>query len=134
MGPDRRVAFRLTRVLLGGARAVGYSAAQLASCLDVSVDSVRNRGASDGWVTAGQVTLLTGIPPDELAQWHDAGAVTRRCRDDAGQDCYLASELIRRLAQARTRDAEFQFSGRQMTPGGDLADGRVVDRGAENVD
>jgi hypothetical protein len=93
-GSDRRVAFRLTRVLLGGARAAGHNAAQLAACLDLSASAVRDRGGADGWVPAASLAPLAGPSEAQLQRWHEAGLLAHRSRDAAGQDCYLASELI----------------------------------------
>jgi hypothetical protein len=105
-GPDRRAAFRLTRVLLGGARAAGHNAAQLAACLGLTANAVRDRCGSDGWVRVTQLSAVSGVPEPQWAQWHEAGQLTQHCRDDAGQDCYLASEVIGALSRQTAGSAD----------------------------
>jgi hypothetical protein len=71
----------------------------LAESLGISVGSVRNRGSSDGWIAADVFAELTDLSPDTVDSWIADGMLPSRATDEAGRDCYLASELI----YARTR-------------------------------
>jgi hypothetical protein len=96
VGERRRPAFRLTRSLLGGARAAGYPAGLLASCLGVSVGSVRTRG-SDGWIPAAAFAELAGLAIGDIHDWVRRGQLTETRAGAAGEDLYLASDLVRAL-------------------------------------
>ncbi|MCU1658870.1 MAG: hypothetical protein JWO57_3526 [Pseudonocardiales bacterium] len=98
-GDSRIPAFRLTRSLLGGARHAGYTPARLAEGLGISVGSVRNRGSSDGWIAADVFAELTDLSPDTVDSWIADGMLPSRATDEAGRDCYLASELIYALTR-----------------------------------
>lgn len=97
VGEQRRAAFRLTRALLGGARRAGYSAPRLAECLGLSLSSVRSRSGSDGWVSASAITQLADLAAGMIEQWQVGGLLPTTNVDQAGQSCYLASDLIRAL-------------------------------------
>jgi hypothetical protein len=101
-GDQRRSAFALTRALLGGARRAGYSAPRLSACLGVSLPSVSTRSGSDGWISAAAITRLADLPPGTVEQWQRAGLLTAANVDQAGQPCYLASELIHALTVHHT--------------------------------
>lgn len=96
-GSQRRFAFRVTRTLLGGARRAGYTPAQLAALLDVSIASVQTRGGSDDLIPGDTFAQLTGLDQALLDQWRQTGALPAPVRDDQGRDCYPASDLIRAL-------------------------------------
>jgi hypothetical protein len=97
VGEHRRPAFRLTRALLGGAHRAGYSAACLAECLGLSLSSVRSRSGSDGWVSALAITQLADLAAGTVELWQAEGLLPSTVLDQAGQSCYLASDLIRAL-------------------------------------
>jgi hypothetical protein len=69
VGAGRVAAFRLTRALLGGARAAGYSVRQLADCLAVSPSSMRARCYSDDWVNEAVFAELAGLDAAVVQQW-----------------------------------------------------------------
>jgi hypothetical protein len=67
VGADRRVAFRLTRAVLGAAHASGVTFDQLADALSVSASSVRTRvSRTEVVISAWGVEELTGFTPAEL--------------------------------------------------------------------
>jgi hypothetical protein len=68
-GADRRAAHRLTRAVLGSARADGVPLHQLADCLGVTVGSTRGRAMrTDTTVSAAAIESLTGHTPAELRE------------------------------------------------------------------
>jgi hypothetical protein len=87
-GQDRIAAYRLTRALLGGARAAGFSAPVLAQCLGVRVSTLQGRAYSDGWVKA------TDIGNDAIRRWRRSGRLPRQIKDETGSTCYRASDLL----------------------------------------
>lgn len=95
VGAQRRRAFWLTRTLIAGARVAGYTSADLARCLGISVVSVRDRRGNDGWVRASEVRMLTGWSATRVRQWQRSADLTQCHRDATGEECYLASDLIR---------------------------------------
>jgi hypothetical protein len=101
-GDQRRSAFALTRALLGGARRAGYSAPRLSACLGISLPSVRSRSGSDGWISATDIDRLAEPAPGTIEHWRRAGLLTAANVDQAGQPCYLASELIYALTVHHT--------------------------------
>lgn len=59
-GPNRRRAFRNTRHLLGGMRALGIPTHVLADALDVTVQSARARARTDGPIRLDDFRQLIG--------------------------------------------------------------------------
>lgn len=101
-GANRIEAFRLTRALIGGARDLGYSAADLATCLGVRVSTLEGRTERAAWINAAAFAELAGIRLDTIGRW-------RRCRrlpeprvEDA-RPFYRASDLLGALIAAGAR-------------------------------
>jgi hypothetical protein len=99
-GEQRIPAFRLTRSLLGGARAAGFPNAVLAQCLGTTVQSVRTRGGSDGWIAATTFADLAGLPVEFVRAWTADGLLPSRTVDVLGNDCFPASDLVRALIRS----------------------------------
>lgn len=96
-GAERRAAFGLTRVLLGGARAAGFGPKLLAECMGLSISSINSRAHRDGWVTLELFAELAGLDVAAMSDWDMAGLIPSRAGDEDGRQCHLASELIRAL-------------------------------------
>jgi hypothetical protein len=99
-GEHRIPAFRLTRSLLGGARAAGFPNAVLAHCLGTTVQSVRTRGGSDGWIAATTFADLADLPIDVVRAWTADGLLPAQTVDVLGTDCFAASDLVRALIRS----------------------------------
>jgi hypothetical protein len=99
-GEHRVPAFRLTRSLLGGARAAGFPTAVLAHCLGTTVQSVRTRGGSDGWIAATTFADLAGLPIEVVRAWTADGLLPPQTVDGLGTDCFPASDLVRALIRS----------------------------------
>jgi hypothetical protein len=99
-GEHRIPAFRLTRSLLGGARAAGFPNAVLAHCLGTTVQSVRTRGGSDGWIAASTFADLAGLPVKVVRAWTADGVLPAQTTDVLGNDCFPASDLVRALLRS----------------------------------
>jgi len=97
-GPDRLPALQRTRYLIAGVRSAGYPDALIAEHLDITVDSVRTRGGSDGWIAAEDFAALAEVTLDTIGQWAADGLLLTAATDGAGRRYYAASELIRALA------------------------------------
>lgn len=68
-GAHRRPAFRLTREVIGAALDEHVSITELATCLDVTVGSVRGRAERTGaTITAAAISSLTGLTPRRINQ------------------------------------------------------------------
>jgi hypothetical protein len=93
-GEHRIPAFRLTRSLLGGARAAGLPNAVLAQCLGTTVQSVRTRGGSDGWIVATTFADLAGLPVEVVRAWIADGLLPPPTVDVLGNDGFPASDLV----------------------------------------
>jgi hypothetical protein len=113
-GAQRRAAFGLTRVLLGGARAAGFGPKLLAECMGLSISSINSRAHRDGWVTPELFAELAGLDVDAMSDWDMAGLIPSRARDDDGRQCHLASELIRALVGAGSGRSQIS-TARQMS-------------------
>ena len=92
-GAQRRPAFRLTRVLLGGAYEAGFSPSLLAGCLGVTPDAIRTRCVADGWVSREDAARIAGIDAETLDAWEAQG----RLPTGGVGGAILASELVSAL-------------------------------------
>lgn len=92
-GPLRFPAYRLTRHLLAGVRFAGYSDTAIAERLGVSLETVRTRGASDGWVTGPDFAAVAGIDLADIEHWRAEGRLPTGTVFD-GLRYYPASELV----------------------------------------
>jgi hypothetical protein len=100
-GPQRRVAWRTTRQLLGAVIEAGYPASVVARCLNISAGEVRARATADGWLAVSTIAELTGFSADVFADWHETGLMPT-CRLGPGEEPhYPAVELIDVLASVR---------------------------------
>jgi hypothetical protein len=93
-GPVRRRAFRNTRHLLGGMRALGVPSRFLADALDVTVRSVRTRAETDGLIRVDDFQSLSGLPVRVVGS---ANGAPQRAgwTDTDGEALHHASALIR---------------------------------------
>jgi hypothetical protein len=98
-GPERWAAFRLTRLMIAGARITGYTDAAVAECVGISLQAVRSRGGSDGWIDAEKFAALTGLDVSVIDQWAADGLLRLTATDDDGRHHYAASELITALSR-----------------------------------
>ena len=91
-GPERRPAFRLTRIVIAAAIDNGITAHDIATCLDTSADAVRGRiTRSDASLTAAMVRQLTGLSPVQI----ERRARVQLKPTPAGH--YLTSDIVRLL-------------------------------------
>lgn len=102
-GEQRIPAFRITRSLIAGTRSAGYTNAQVAACLGMTVTGVRARGGSDGWIAAEDFAELADLPIDTIERWAETELLPHAAADAAGQRYYLASELMRALVGLAAR-------------------------------
>jgi hypothetical protein len=92
-GPGRREAFRLTRAVLGAARANGVPLDQLADCMGVSIGSARGRATrTDLSLSATQVEQLTGQTAAELSHLCDVAL-----EPITGSADYHVNDVVRTL-------------------------------------
>jgi hypothetical protein len=98
VGEQRIPAFRVTRALIAGTRSVGYTDAQVAECLGMKVSGVRARGGSDGWIAVDDFGDLADLPTETIERWAAAGVLLNAATDTTGHRYYLASELMRAVA------------------------------------
>jgi hypothetical protein len=98
-GELRIPSFRLTRYLIAGLRFAGYSDSQIAASLDMKLDAVRGRGASDGWLAAADFAEMADLGLGVIDRWATAGLLPHTITDDTEHRYYPASELIRALEQ-----------------------------------
>jgi hypothetical protein len=102
-GQQRLPALRLTRYLIAGVRFAGYPDALIAEHLNVTLDSVRTRGGSDGWVAAEDYAVLADVTVGTIEQWAAAGLLPNEATDETGRRYYAASELVRALDRGDDR-------------------------------
>ncbi|MGJ4845266.1 hypothetical protein [Leifsonia sp. Le1] len=93
-GPGRRVAYRTTRHLLGGAVQLGHTNAAIAASLGASSNSIRLRSTVDGLITAEDFAAVAGIPEAHILRWDQAGFIRQEGPDIGGTCGYRASALL----------------------------------------
>jgi hypothetical protein len=97
-GAQRRVAWRTTRELLGGALAAGYAARLLANCLGVGLDSIRTRADRDAWVAGEAIVGLGDIQIGDVKYWRTAGVLSAEQLLPDGCLAYPAADIVRAVA------------------------------------
>lgn len=98
-GQERIPAFRLTRSLIAGARFAGCTDAAVAECLGISLNAVRTRGGSDGWIAVAEFAELTDLTSKTIELWARDGLLPHTATDDYGRRYYAASNLMRALTR-----------------------------------
>ncbi|MEN0084685.1 MAG: hypothetical protein AAGC66_07945 [Leifsonia sp.] len=101
-GSERRVAYRTSRHLFGGALRLGITATEIADVLGVRPHSVRARSNVDGLVDGNHFATLARIPHRELTEWQRTGLIRLEGPDNGGMHGYRASALLR-AGQSRRR-------------------------------
>jgi hypothetical protein len=97
-GSDRRIAYRLTRELIGGAVAVGYTTAALADCLRMSAPSVKSRTSPGGWLSSETVQQIAGVGADTIAAWREATLLIDHRSIATGEVFYTAAEVMHAIS------------------------------------
>jgi hypothetical protein len=97
-GPDRRQAYRITRILIGALLDAGFTATAVASCLGTTNGSVQNRAERNGVLRLSTIAGLTGLPADDAFLL----SLVPVSRDEQGEPVYRAVELVRALDLAPT--------------------------------
>jgi hypothetical protein len=93
-GSNRRIAYRLTRELIGGAVAVGYTTAALADCLRMSAPSVKSRTSPGGWLSSETVQRVAGVDADTIAAWRAAALLVDHRSTETGEVFFTAAEVM----------------------------------------
>jgi len=101
-GSARRIAYRTSRHLFGGAIQLGISTMIIADAVGVRPDTIRSRSNLDGLVDGPHFTALSGLPETQVGKWEEAGLIHLEGPDPAGIYGYRASTLLR----AHTADDE----------------------------
>jgi hypothetical protein len=96
-GPARHDAFRITRFLLAGSIAAGYTASNLATALRVPRRSIRLRANTDGLVPSTVFATYAGVGLETLTAWQEAGWLPTAEPDLECRTSYPASALITAL-------------------------------------
>ncbi|MET3452300.1 hypothetical protein [Curtobacterium sp. 1544] len=96
-GPARRDAFRITRFLLAGSIAAGYTPSDLAAALGVTAGSIRTRADTDGPIPGTVFATYAGIGLETLTAWQEAGWLPTGEPDPECRTSYPASALITAL-------------------------------------
>ncbi|QKS18849.1 hypothetical protein HUN58_02080 [Curtobacterium sp. Csp1] len=96
-GAALREAFRTTRYLLGGARAIGFTVPELSALLGVSSGALRARSDQDGSIPTTTFIALAGIAVTAIEMWQHAGTLGTPSLDESGRESYPASALLRAL-------------------------------------
>jgi hypothetical protein len=97
-GPDRRQAYRITRILIGALLDAGFTATAVASCLGTTNGSVLNRAERNGVLRLSTIGALTGLPADDAVLL----SLVPVSRGELGEPVYRAVELVRALGRATT--------------------------------
>ena len=99
IGPERRPALRLTRSLIAGARFAGCTDTAVSECLGISINAVRTRGGSDGWIAVDDFIALADLDRTVIEQWITDGRLPTAATGADGRHSYAASQLMRALSQ-----------------------------------
>jgi hypothetical protein len=97
-GRNRIPSFRTTRALLGGACALGYTPSQLAGCLGMRTETLRNRASADDWIEDRVFAELADRRLETVRRWQRQGRLPNRQVDGVGRCYYPASDLLRALS------------------------------------
>ena len=104
-GPERRIAWRTTRQVLGAVLEAGYSTAAVAQCLSITAGEVRARATADGWLAEATILTLAELTPAAILDWHQRGDLPLRRHGPGDQLHYPAIDLVRLLAAPQLNPA-----------------------------
>ena len=104
-GPERRIAWRTTRQVLGAVLEAGYPTAAVADCLGISAGEVRARATADGWLAEATIVELAELTSAAILAWHQRGDLPVRRRGPGDQLHYPAIDLVRLLATPQLNPA-----------------------------
>jgi hypothetical protein len=107
VGDQRRPTFRLMRELLAASVRLGVPTQQLAECLGVRRDAVRNRaGGLDGKMSAELIHQLTDLTPAQLDRFSRGELSRARAHPDPADQApaYLTTDVVRALLKTPCHD------------------------------